>query len=110
VHNLTESRRGCHFTMMLRGWHSANNEVRVVQMVTLNESKVNHYCITKRKCAVHGGLQPGNCGFETRRGYGYLCLLNAVRCQVKVSATGQSNTTRCTEVIAQPVMILTCLQ
>jgi len=23
-----------------------------------------------------------DCGFETRRGHGHLCLLNAVRCQV----------------------------
>ena len=44
--------------MTFRGWHSANNEVGVVQMVTLNESKVNRYCITKRKCADPGGLQP----------------------------------------------------
>jgi hypothetical protein len=27
-------------------------------MVTLNESKVNHYCNTKGNCADPGGLQP----------------------------------------------------
>jgi hypothetical protein len=58
VHNLAESRSADHFTMMLRGWPSADNEVGVVQMTTLNESKVNHYCITKGICTDPGGLQP----------------------------------------------------
>jgi len=44
--------------MMLRGRNYANNDVGLVQMVTLNESKVNHYCITKRKYTDPGGLQP----------------------------------------------------
>ena len=39
------------------------------------------------------GLRPfalRDCGFESRREHGYLCLVNVVRCQVQVSATDRS--------------------
>jgi hypothetical protein len=32
----------------------------------------------------------GDCGFESRRGHGCMCLVSVEYCQVEVSATGRS--------------------
>ena len=66
-------------------------------MVTLNESKVITIALLNVNAPIPVACSRRDCGFETRQGHGCLCLLNAARCQVEVSATGRSKTTRCTE-------------
>jgi hypothetical protein len=66
-------------------------------MVTLNESKVIIIASLKLTAPIPVVCRRWGCGFESRWGHGCLCLVNAVRCHVEVSATGRSKTTRCTE-------------
>ena len=44
----------------------------------------------RSKARFYGPLPCWDCGFESHGGYGCLCIVSVVCCQVEVSATGRS--------------------
>jgi len=110
VHNTAESSSADHFTMMLRGWPSANNEVGV-QMVTLNEPKTSHYCITKGNCAGPGWSVAAGIAGSNPAGVMDVCvlwMLFVVR--LRSLLRGDQKQLDVPRSIAQAVMFLTCLR